>query len=265
MNSNPDPDFRADFLKAADQFFHAETQAQAFHKLDRLCEMIISDPGAAIGLKPELNVPALQARTSEIDAIEEKQAAQRLLTTLSASSDPVSEYDWSLEDYYDREWQFIKNNLKGPVDRIQIVGQGAVPSLALAIRRADPDIKFDFYDIDPEALALASKILGADITAPDRARSDTGKDTFALSDIATERFENKPSDLLVLTNAPVQALRKRQMDLTHNQIFIRSATAAGEILYPGLQTQETCLSDYQSVREEDDPLYGIHKLHMLER
>mgnify|MGYP006272107357 CR=1 FL=1 len=248
------------FRTVSGQFLDSADPARAFEVLDQLCTLISQDPSAIVDVKEGLNIPALQTRTAEIDGGEEAASARAILSRSPSRDSEDAGYAWSLPDYYQSEWNFIRDHMPGPVKKMAIIGQGAIPSLAMAIRKADPSIAFDFFDIDPDAAQLSQAIMRK--TFPDSGMH--ANDRYITADV-TDFTPDNDYDLVVITNAPVPALHNRDIPLAAPRLFIRSATQAGETLYPRLDTDCPALQDYDVIARGDDPVYNIHEMVMLGR
>lgn len=248
------------FREASGRFLNSGDHSIAFEALDQLCTLISQNPAAIVDVKKGLNIPALQARTAEIDGGEEASSARAILTQSPFQNSEGSGYAWSLPEYYQSEWSFIRNNVPDPFEKVAIIGQGAIPSLAMAIRKTAPSIEFDFFDIDPDAAQLSQAIMHK--TFPDPGMH--ANDRYVMADV-TDFAPDDDYDIVVITNAPVPALHNRNTPLAARCLFIRSATQAGETLYPRLDTDCPALQDYDVIAREDDPVYNIHEMVILGR
>jgi hypothetical protein len=249
MNNNQNK-----FIDYCKKFIKEQDAEKSFLLLNDICELIIkakntSEIEEIIHL---IDRELLVKKAAEIDLNEEIKNAKEYLKYKSTETIP---YAWSFQDYYNREVDFILKNIpKGKLpNRISIVGQGAMPSLAEAFRRKYPIVSFDFYDIDFRVYALSKLSLREKHSEHDQ------YDRFYCK--SASEIECFDSELVIVSNAVIDYLNIDSLRKSPS-IFIRSSTPAGSTVYPRLDPVKITNEGY-NCQTETDPVYGIHEWYLF--
>lgn len=241
---------QSDFTNTIRAFLETEDDEKAFSLLDQLCTAITSMPELVANIHDALSLEQVRAKTLAIDAAEEEQNARAVIRGQQSSDD----YSWALADYYDSEVTFITNRLGHNVTTIAHIGPGPVPSLALAFQRHNPDIAIDCFDCDAVATMLGQQFV--------RQVGNTDNVRFFNSDLCEIGRETR-YDIACVSNAAIPDFAQRATSLPAEQVFVRSATQAGAMLYPRLPVVSELAGTYREVCRVADPLYNIHEMVML--
>jgi len=254
---NNESEAHSDFVKLTQSFINEGDEHKAFGMMDDLCNMIIQSPDDVLK-EAELHnfdSSALKKSIAKIDALSEQNSAKAILNSENKHDSFVG-YEWELRDYYESEYTFISDNLQSSPQTIAYIGHGSLSVLSNILYDNITNLHIDFYDIDPVTTKIAKSIL-------EKYRPNANS-CFRTANILDTDLDGNYYDLAIVTNAPLLAFINRDKPLPARNIFLRSATRAGGLLYPRIDVSSDISPHYSLVTTKDDPVYKIHQMHILE-
>lgn len=237
-------------------FMVTQEWGHAFETLDKLCEFAIEYPGLAESINLGASHDQMLSQVARVDSLCEKFHARKFIQApVTGSVTPLSDYPWFLRDYYTDEYRFIKEHTGDTsIDHAVHIGHGAIPSLALVLLEQEPDIQLSMVDHDAEASDLARKVT--------QKITPLANMSFSTSDVRTcfaPSADITPPRLIIVTNAPLAMMAERRESFDCEYLFIRSATPAGKLLYPRMDTDMLQGIGFELLEQRKDKRYGIHE------